>query len=30
MCEGIVTDQKDIIYIILFWIVVLWSGGAFA
>jgi len=30
MCEGIVTDKKDIIYIILFWIVVLWSGGAFA
>jgi hypothetical protein len=30
MCEGIVTDQRDIIYIILFWIVALISGGVFA
>jgi hypothetical protein len=29
-CGGIVTAEKEIIYIILFWIAVLWSGGVFA
>jgi len=30
MCEGIVTAEKEILYLIAFWIVVLWSGGVFA